>query len=217
LAAVPSPPLGGRLLKWAHEKDRSADQDLPGVPAAVRLSQEMARLLGRGPVLLGALPQESWAGAVSDLQLVWFKRDLRIDDHRPLVEASRRGPMLPLYVVEPDYWQLPDASRRQQDFVAESLAELHAALARLGQGLLIETGSVVEVLARLHRDLRVQAVHAHEETGNAWTFARDRAVRAWCREHRRYKHPVLRIPEVSRAAPMRRLTPVAAHNGRNSV
>ena len=24
---------------------------------------------------------------------------------------------------------------------------------------------------------------SHEETGNAWTFARDRAVAAWCREH----------------------------------
>jgi len=34
---------------------------------------------------------------------------------------------------------------------------------------------------------------------------------------RKYKHPFLRIPEVSGAAPTRRLTPVAAHNGWNSV
>ncbi len=128
-----------------------------------------------------ALPARPRAGAVSGIQIVWFKRDLRVDDHRPLIEAARRGPVLPLYVVEPDYWRLPDSSLRQQDFIAESLIALHAALARLGQGLLIETGSVIEVLARLHRSHSIAAVHAHEETGNAWTFARDRSVRGWCR------------------------------------
>ncbi len=44
------------------------------------------------------------------LQVVWFKRDLRIVDHTPLAEAARRGPVLPLYVAEPDYWGLPDTS-----------------------------------------------------------------------------------------------------------
>jgi deoxyribodipyrimidine photo-lyase len=38
-------------------------------------------------------------------QLVWFKRDLRVADHRPLVEAARRGPVLPLYIVEPTHLQ----------------------------------------------------------------------------------------------------------------
>ena len=37
------------------------------------------------------------------LQLVWFKRDLRVVDHRPLVEAQQLGPVLPLYVVEPEW------------------------------------------------------------------------------------------------------------------
>jgi len=116
-----------------------------------------------------------------NLQLVWFKRDLRVDDHRPLTEAAKRGPVLPLYVVEPEYWLEPDASRRQQDFIAECLADLHQALERLGQGLLLERGEMIEVLERLHQRWRFEAIHAHEETGNDWTFRRDRAVRAWCR------------------------------------
>ncbi len=33
-------------------------------------------------------------------QVVWFKRDLRTTDHRPLTSAAT-GPMIPLYVVEP--------------------------------------------------------------------------------------------------------------------
>ena len=56
------------------------------------------------------------------IQLVWFKRDLRIDDHGPLTEAARRGPVLPVYVVEPEYWRQPDTSARHQAFLAEALA-----------------------------------------------------------------------------------------------
>ena len=43
------------------------------------------------------------------LQVVWFKRDLRVVDHAPLLEAAQRGPVLPLYVVEPELWQQQDA------------------------------------------------------------------------------------------------------------
>ena len=35
-------------------------------------------------------------------QVVWFKRDLRVQDHRPLAIAAERGPVIPLYVIEPD-------------------------------------------------------------------------------------------------------------------
>jgi deoxyribodipyrimidine photo-lyase len=47
---------------------------------------------------------------VQPVQVVWFKRDLRWVDHRPLLEASRHGAVLPLLVVEPEYWRQPDAS-----------------------------------------------------------------------------------------------------------
>ncbi|MBB6087118.1 FAD-binding domain-containing protein [Wenzhouxiangella marina] len=118
----------------------------------------------------------------SSLQLVWFKRDLRVADHVPLVEAARRGPVLPVYVVEPELWAQPDTARRHQAFIAESLRDLDRALRAMGQGLLVQRGDVLEVFADLHRRFRIDAIHAHEETGNAWTFERDKRVRAWCRE-----------------------------------
>ena len=46
------------------------------------------------------------------LQVVWFKRDLRVVDHRPLAMAVRAGPVLPLYIVEPGLWAQPDTSAR---------------------------------------------------------------------------------------------------------
>lgn len=117
------------------------------------------------------------------LQLVWFKRDLRTSDHAPLVEAAARGPVLPLYVAEPAYWALPDTSGRQWEAVADGLRELREDLARLGQPLVVRSGDVVGVLESLRRTHGIAALWSHEETGNGWTYARDRAVAAWARSH----------------------------------
>ncbi len=120
---------------------------------------------------------------MAPLQVVWFKRDLRTADHRPLLEASRRGAVLPLYVVEPEYWQQPDSSARQWQFCRESLLELRAALARLGQPLVVRCGQVEQVLERAHRQFNIGGLWSHEETGNGWTYARDLRVAAWARQH----------------------------------
>jgi len=84
-----------------------------------------------------------------NLQVVWFKRDLRTVDHQALAAASKTGPVLCVYVVEPGYWQLPDTSNRQWQFVRESLIDLQEQLQRLGGALWITQGNVVETLTRL--------------------------------------------------------------------
>ena len=122
------------------------------------------------------------------LHLVWFKRDLRVHDHAPLVEAARAaarasGVVLPLFIVEPGYWREPDVSARQYDFLRESLLELRAVLAELGQPLVVRVGEAVEVLEGLRQAHAVAALWSHEETGGLWTYARDRAVAAWARQH----------------------------------
>ncbi len=115
------------------------------------------------------------------MQVVWFKRDLRVSDHRALSAAASRGPVLPLYVAEPELWQQPDMSGRQWAFVAETLAELSDDLGRCGQPLVIRSGDVTQILADLHDQGLLDALWSHEETGNDWTFQRDIRVGAWCR------------------------------------
>jgi deoxyribodipyrimidine photo-lyase len=115
------------------------------------------------------------------LQIVWFKRDLRAHDHAPLALAARAGPVLPLYIVEPALWRQPDASARQYAFHAECVADLQDALAAHGVPLLLRVGEATDVFAALLRGRRIGAVWSHMETGNAWTFARDRAVAALLR------------------------------------
>ena len=113
--------------------------------------------------------------------LVWFKRDLRTADHPALTLGAGLGLVLPLYVVEPDYWALPDTSARQWDFIAECLTGLSRDLANLGAPLVVRTGEAVAVLQRLCRQHRISRMVSHEETGNMWTYSRDRRVAAWAR------------------------------------
>ena len=61
--------------------------------------------------------------------IVWFKRDLRIQDHAPLLAASQSNrPAIPLYIVEPKYWQQPDAACRHWHFLHDFLVDLDKGL-----------------------------------------------------------------------------------------
>lgn len=116
------------------------------------------------------------------IQIVWFKRDLRVHDHRALVMAARQGPVLPLFIAEPELWQQPDYSARQWAFVEESLTELRDELAALGQPLVVRIGDTVQILERARQKFGEIALWSHEETGNGWTYARDLNVAAWAKQ-----------------------------------
>ncbi|WP_413401499.1 MULTISPECIES: FAD-binding domain-containing protein [unclassified Synechococcus] len=134
------------------------------------------------------------------MQLVWFKRDLRLEDHRPLVEALSLGDVLPLYIVEPEFWLQQDASGRQWEFCREALLDLRQAMSVLGQPLVIRCGDAVAVLERARRQLGVTGLWSHEETGNDWTYARDRRVAAWARQQ---SIPWREIPQFGVIRPLR--------------
>lgn len=120
-------------------------------------------------------------------QVVWFKRDLRIRDHAPLALAMEAGPVLCLYVYEPELWQSDEHDASHLEFVNESLRELEGDLERLGTRLTLRRGEVVEVLESLRTELApvggLENLWAHEETGNRWTYDRDRRVQRWCRRN----------------------------------
>ena len=111
------------------------------------------------------------------MQVVWFKRDLRVNDHQALAQAAKHGPFIALYILEPDLWQQPDLSRRQYDFLRESLHDLKAQLLQVHCSLIIRVGRAVDVLQSLIAEYNVSAVLSHQETWNGWTYRRDIAVK----------------------------------------
>ncbi len=117
------------------------------------------------------------------LSVVWFKRDLRITDHGPLYTAAMKGAVLPIYVIETEFWQQPDTSLRQWQFVHESLLELNEQLNKLGQPLWVVEGQIEHVLDELHDHHGAFDLYSHQEVGNHWSSERNRRVDVWCREH----------------------------------
>lgn len=117
------------------------------------------------------------------MNIVWFKRDLRVEDHQPLAKACARGPFLPLYIVEPGLWQQPDMGYRHYVFLQACLLEFDDTLRALGQPLVIKTGRVCDVLADLKLKYQFKELFSHQETWNAWTYQRDKAVKKWCRDN----------------------------------
>ena len=110
----------------------------------------------------------------SEIQIVWFKRDLRTIDHKPLFEASKTlKPILPIYVVEDEYWEQPFSNKRHWCFIYDSLIELRKELKKLGQSLIVRIGSVTEIFNELSTQFKIISIYANEETRNQWTYDRD--------------------------------------------
>ena len=129
-----------------------------------------------------SLPRPPDPPRIPNLQVVWFKRDLRVTDHAPLARAAARGPVLPLYIAEPTVVRASDFSAAHWAFLRECLQELRRALAGRGQPLVIRRGEAVDVFQRLYEATGAFELWAHQETGARHTFDRDRAVRQWAME-----------------------------------
>ncbi len=113
--------------------------------------------------------------------LVWFKRDLRVRDHAPLVEALRCDSAIGLVVIEPEWLASPECDPRHVGFLLDCVAALQHDLAAAGLPLLVRRGSMPHVLQTLRREYAFTHVFSHEETGPGWSYARDLAVAQWCR------------------------------------
>ena len=77
---------------------------------------------------------------MTDVQVVWYKRDLRVGDHAPLAHAAGQGPCLCLYVYEPELLAAEEHDPSHLVFVNESLAALDAALHERGGRLVTRVG-----------------------------------------------------------------------------
>ena len=120
------------------------------------------------------------------LQVVWFKKDLRLSDHAPLCAAvsqarEQGAQVLALWVDEPAMWAQPDVSARHRQFACDCLRELGEQIEQHGGRLVRLQGEMLAVLERFKECFGTFELHSHEETGNDWSYVRDQAVMRWCR------------------------------------
>lgn len=121
---------------------------------------------------------------LTNISIVWLKKDLRIHDHEPFFEAQKLDlPILPLYVFEPEYWKQPYSSIRQWKFIEQTLVELNQKLTNKDQPLVFKCGNILKVLTDFSNHFNIIHIFAHEETGTMWTYKRDQQVIDWCKKN----------------------------------
>ena len=103
------------------------------------------------------------------MQVFWFKRDLRINDNEPLIEALKSGPVIPLYVFEPNLWLQPDLSYRHYLFLKDSISDLNTELRQLGQQLIIKVGPILKVFDDLTAATKGRDPRTANKCEQIWT------------------------------------------------
>lgn len=108
------------------------------------------------------------------INIVWFKRDLRLTDHEPLFEAQQAGlPIVLLYFFEPSVMQYDDSDIRHWRFLYQSIQGLQTQLDAIGAKLYFFHNEVKPVFSEIIKEYDVKSIFSHQEIGNNVTFERD--------------------------------------------
>ena len=118
------------------------------------------------------------------ISIVWFKKDLRINDHRAFVEASRYGYVVPLYVYEPEIINADDYDSRHHQFINDSLTSLNNEVKNLGGKLELRHDNILNVFINIKKKYNQFKIFSHQETGNKISFKRDLDVMSWCKNNK---------------------------------
>jgi deoxyribodipyrimidine photo-lyase len=100
--------------------------------------------------------------------LLWFRRDLRLDDHPMLTAAVRQGsPLIPVFILDPETEGIGAAAKWRLGLALAAFAE---SLGAMGQRLVLRRGPALETLRTLISESNAAGVY--------WTRAYDPASRA---------------------------------------
>ena len=112
------------------------------------------------------------------INIVWFKRDLRLTDQEPLFHAQEAGlPVLPVAFFEPSVMAGADSDSRHWRFVYESLQDLNETLKRYGARIYSFHQEVADVFQTLQQHYSIKTVFSSAETGNGMTYERDKSMK----------------------------------------
>lgn len=111
------------------------------------------------------------------LEIVWFRRDLRLHDHPALTAAASAPRLLCVFVFDDRLLHGRHGSRVRTGFLLEALAELRWSLAERGQKLVLRRGRPEVELRSLALATGATRVHATADVG-PYARAREAAVRA---------------------------------------
>lgn len=119
-----------------------------------------------------------------NVNIVWFKRDLRFTDHEPLLFASKQNnPILLLYFFEPSVMSYDDSNVRHWRFIHESIQDMQSKLQTFNSKIYFFHDEAKTVFKELTQKFNIQNVFSHQEIGNKITFDRDKHMQSFFQEN----------------------------------
>jgi len=101
------------------------------------------------------------------MQIMWFRKDLRILDNPALTQACQAGRVTAVYFITPQQWQYHDVAPIQLDFLEKTLQKLADALATLGIEFIVQTlpsfDHIPQALSTLCQQIKATRVVANSE------------------------------------------------------
>lgn len=136
--------------------------------------------------------------------LVWFRNDLRIHDHEPLVQAIQSGlPIVAYYCFDRRQFQqtkygFVKTGTHRFRFLRESVKDLREQLRSLGIPLLIRVGHTEQELAEIVQHCDVRHIFYYRELGSEES-AVERAIQVsspQCQYHGDYGHNMIQLTDL---------------------
>ncbi len=118
------------------------------------------------------------------MNIVWLKRDLRLQDHKSLYLAEKAGiPYIIIYLFEPSMMQYPDTSLRHLQFVYHAIKSLNTDLEVCHRKVTVFYGEALEVFNFLHTNYQLKELFSYQESGTKTTWNRDKWIQNFCLEN----------------------------------
>lgn len=103
--------------------------------------------------------------------IVWHRRDLRIKDNKALCEASKIGSVIPIFVIDPIFFDAKKYSNSRLVFLIESLIDLNNQYKEHGGHLVLLEGDPIERITSLKQRLNSRVFFNFDTSGK---YGRDR-------------------------------------------
>ncbi len=118
------------------------------------------------------------------INVVWLKRDLRLQDNEAISNALKTDkPTLLLYVFEHILLNDEHYSTRHFNFIKESIRDLNAQLETYNTKILAVVSDVTSAFNQIQEFYSIDAVFSHMETGLLVTYNRDKEFTRYCRNN----------------------------------
>jgi len=114
------------------------------------------------------------------INIVWFKRDLRLIDHEPLFRAQQENiPILLIYFFEPSVMDYDDSDVRHWRFIYESIQYLQKQFETISTKIYFFHNEVKPVFEELLKEFDIKTIFSHQEIGNKINLDRDIAMQSF--------------------------------------